>query len=163
MSYPTDRIAGRLATVIQQQTQPTPVSCTHTCIAMALGRPVQSLGLDINRPFHPLTLGYWLAVEWGIWMRRCDRSEPVMRRAVYVVGIRSQNKVGVDHSVLLDTRQVDPLDDPAMNGDWWDPNKGRGDDVVWVGQVSPCSILDMVELIDFHKRGDPTAEQPQEE
>lgn len=127
----------KLAATIEHQTQPTPVSCVTTCIAMALGIPVLKLvglidTISIERDYQPEQFAIWLA-ERGIWMRPLalqvyGRGERFVNGALYLVGVRSQNSVYTDHSLLLDTRP------PRLEGEgynersgWktYDPNTGR--------------------------------------
>jgi hypothetical protein len=114
----------RLAEPIVHQSQPTPVCCTHTCIAMAVGIPVADLGADLSTAYGFDDCGIWFA-ERGIWMRRLDRSEPFRSGRLYLVSVRSLNKVGVDHALLLDTRFG--KGDDESDGGWrtFDPNGGR--------------------------------------
>lgn len=90
---------------------------------MAVGIPVAELGADLNTAYGFDDCGVWFA-ERGIWMRRLDRSEPFRSGALYLVSVRSLNKIGVDHALLLDTRPGTQRDDD----DGWltfDPNEGR--------------------------------------
>jgi hypothetical protein len=129
-----------LAKTIQLQTQPTPVSCTATCIAMALGVPVADLGVPLDQAFGFTDFGVFLA-ERGIWMRHCVRShrygEKFMHGTVYLLAVRSLNKIGTDHAVLLDTRPPRKTGLVQDGGgaeynefsgwQFFDPNTGRED------------------------------------
>lgn len=147
----------RLADPIVHQTQPTPCSCTPTCIAMALGIPVEQLGVDLNRSYDFHRAGVWLA-ERGIWMRMGLFVRPFGERlrngTVYLVGIRSQNIIGSDHAVLLDTRG-DPLvgEGHHERSHWktYDPNKGiEGKNYIeWIDEYG---LLDFAELVQRDDR-----------
>lgn len=142
-----------LAPQIEHQTQPTPLSCVATCIAMAVGSPVAELGVDLSRPFDFDDFGVWLA-ERGIWMRMCvrnaGRGERFHDGGIYLVGIRSLNVANQDHAVLLDTRGP-RKDGPNFNerSGWltFDPNKGReGKQILeWCDENI---VLDFCQLID---------------
>lgn len=128
----------KLAPTIEHQTQPTPLSCTTTSIAMALGIPVLDLvglidkDISIERGYAPEQFAVWLA-ERGIWMRPLalqayGRGERFVNGTLYLVGVRSRNSIYTDHCVLLDTRP------PRLEGEgynersgWktYDPNTGR--------------------------------------
>jgi hypothetical protein len=116
--------ALRLADPIIHQIQPTPVCCTHTCVAMAVGIPVAELGADLNTAYSFDDCGIWFA-ERGIWMRRLDRSEPFRAGTLYLVSVRSRNKIGVDHALLLDTRPGLKHEDWESGWLTFDPNEGR--------------------------------------
>ena len=97
----------KLAETIVHQMQPTNCSCTATCLAMAIGMPVGEMGVDLERPYDFPDAGLWLA-ERGIWLRvgiiNNGRGESFYPGHVYLVGIRSLNMIGTDHTLLLDTR-----------------------------------------------------------
>lgn len=120
----------RLAAEIKHQQQPTACSCLATCIAMAIGEPVEKLGIRLDRPFGPRHYGVWLA-ERGIWMRpmvRADtRGELFMPGTVYLLCVRSLNMVNSDHAVLLDTRgeRAGAGFAERSNFRFFDPNEGR--------------------------------------
>lgn len=125
-----------LASTIRHQMQPTPVSCTATCIAMALGVPVTELGVPLDRAFGFRDFGVFLA-ERGIWMRHCVRSgnfgEKFNHGSVYLISVRSLNKIGTDHAVLLDTRPPRKTGPSPSGGEFneysgwefFDPNTGK--------------------------------------
>lgn len=126
----------KLANPIVQQTQPTPVSCVHTCMAMALGVPVLELvamvgTITVDRSLDEQSWAVWLA-ERGIWMRpmlvQYGRGQRLFNGALYLVGVRSLNTVNADHCVLLDTRQPRKVGDQYNERSGWltfDPNRGR--------------------------------------
>lgn len=114
----------RLAAEIVLQQQPTSVSCTVTCIAMAIGQPVQSLGVTVKRPSGIDQFGLWLA-ERGIWLERLPEGASFQNDAVYLVAARSLNMVGSDHCVVLDTRGPKENDNPRSGWKCYDPNEGR--------------------------------------
>jgi hypothetical protein len=125
-----------LAPRIEHQTQPTPVCCTATCIAMALGVPVAELGVPLDEAFGFSDFGVYLA-ERGVWMRPCARSdrygEEFCSGTVYLLKVRSLNKIGTDHAVLLDTRPPRKTGQSPHGGEYneqsgwefFDPNTGR--------------------------------------
>jgi hypothetical protein len=140
----------RLANPIVHQMQPTPVCCTATCIAMALGIPVTEMGVDLEKAYNFDKTGPWLA-ERGIWMRPLyfwnGFGERLMPGRVYLVGIRSQNKIGTDHAVLLDTRGAPKPDGHERSG-WltFDPNEGiEGKN--WISWIDEHGLLDAAELV----------------
>lgn len=112
----------RLADPIVHQQQPTPCSCTPTCVAMALGIPVAELGVDLARGWGQYHFGVWLA-ERGIWLRVCERKERMCDGHVYIATVPSLNTIAGMHCVLVDTRAP-----KKANGDsgWltFDPCKG---------------------------------------
>jgi hypothetical protein len=120
-----------LAETIIHQQQPTPTCCSATCIAMAVGEPVESLGIKLDRAYDFRDFGAWLA-EHGIWLRPMllfqGQGERFHNGALYLIGARSLNNVNSDHAVLLDTRG------PRLEGEQYnersgwkchDPNQGR--------------------------------------
>lgn len=115
-----------LANPIVLQTQPTPVCCTATCIAMALGVPVTDLGVRLEDSYGIGDFGVYLA-ERQVWLRYLDRGDRFWSGSLYVVVVRSLNKVGVDHAVLLDTRKCICDEPDGWCKDWkvFDPNEGR--------------------------------------
>lgn len=147
----------RLAATIEHQTQPTKHSCVATCVAMSVGIPVTQLGVDLNRPYSFAQAGVWYA-ERGIWMRIGIHiggyGERLEHNRLYLVGIRSQNNVGSDHAVLLDTRG-EPLTGPGYHerSHWktYDPNKGR-DDSKWIDWIDEHGLLDFAELVQRDSR-----------
>jgi len=92
----------RLADPIVHQRQPTDRCCLATCFAMALGIPVEELGINLEQDFEPEQFGPWLA-ERGIWLRIGDRGEP-LTSGLYVLGVISLNDKGGEHAILLDGR-----------------------------------------------------------
>lgn len=114
----------RIPSPIVLQQQPTACSCTVTCIAMAIGEPVQSLGITVKRPCGIDQFGVWLA-ERGIWLERIPEGAAFLNDAVYLVSARSLNMVGSDHCVLLDTRGRPTNDNPRSGWRCFDPNDGR--------------------------------------
>lgn len=110
---------------IAHQTQPTPLSCTATCIAMAIGVPVDQLRTNLERCTDFWHWGVWLA-QRGVWMRRCRDAEPLRAGELYLLGVRSLNIVNSDHALLLDTRHlhysIHPCTTPQR---LFDPCRGR--------------------------------------
>lgn len=115
-----------LSKCIVHQMQPTPVCCTATCIAMALGTPVAELGVRLEDAYGLLDFGVFLAVR-GVWLRSCDRGEPFRKGRLYLLSVRSLNKIGADHALLLDTRECECETDDGWCPHWkvYDPNEGR--------------------------------------
>lgn len=158
----------RLAATIVHQTQPTDHSCTATCIAMAIGVPVAELGVDLDRPYGFEAAAVWLA-ERGIWLRVGLRignyGERLESQRLYLVGIRSQNKIGTDHAVLLDTRG-DVLTGPGNyeRSHWktYDPNMGR-EGKKWIAWIDELGLLDFAELIQRDRRFRQFGEAPDTE
>lgn len=133
---------------IVHQTQPTPVCCTATCIAMALGISVAELDVQLDSAYGLLDFGVYLA-ERGIWLRYLDRGERFWRGSLYLLSVRSLNKIGVDHALLLDTRDCTCERPDGWCGDWkvYDPNEGReGKEIynnVWEHHViKACQLED---------------------
>lgn len=118
----------KLANPIVHQQQPTPCSCTATCIAMAFGIRVADLGVDLNCAYGPNDFGIWLA-ERGIWLRKCDRGERMWGIPpfgdVYLVTVLSRNVIEQYHSVLVDTRGQRKSEYERSGWVTYDPNKGR--------------------------------------
>lgn len=133
----------KLATPVKQQTQPTPFSCTATCVAMAVGLPVESMGVVLDNCLDTGDFGVWLA-ERGIWMRRGifidGHGEQFKAGALYMIGVPSLNLTGSTHCVLMDTRV--PTGEKALI---FDPNFGRDGLRVYSKNIA---VLDFVELID---------------
>lgn len=134
----------RLADPIVPQTQPTPVSCTATCVAMSLGIPVRDLGVPLDNSLNTEDFGIWYA-ERGIWMRPGIRINPWGERftegRLYLVGVRSLNTVGNDHAILVDTRGVSAFDCKVF-----DPNAGR-EGVQLYEWMTELSVVDFHELV----------------
>ncbi len=158
----------RLAENIVHQMQPTSCSCTATCMAMALGIPVADMGIDLEQAYDFLEAGLWLA-ERGIWLRigifNGGRGESFHDGAIYLVGIRSQNIIASDHTVLLDTRghRTSGTDDDGhkwSRSGWkfYDPNLGRAGKS-WVEWVDPSGVLDFCQLhqhdVRYQRMGSP--------
>jgi hypothetical protein len=144
----------KLANPIVHQQQPTPNTCTPTCIAMAIGVPVAELGVPINRAYGISEFGVWLA-ERGIWMRPLMRAyrhgERFIDGTVYLAAVRSQNLIGSDHVVVVDTRgppERNASGEIERSG-WlcFDPNLGRPDKKVY-DWVDEYYALDAYELIE---------------
>lgn len=147
----------RLADVIVHQTQPTPCSCVHTCIAMALGIPVADLvaavgTISLDRSLSEESFAVWLA-ERGVWMRpmvlHYGRGERLVNGTLYLVGVRSLNRVNSDHCVLLDTRPPRKVGDEYNDRSGWqvfDPNRGREGPIEFYEWVDEYTALDACEL-----------------
>lgn len=146
-----------LAQLIQHQTQPTPVACTQTCIAMALGIAVADLGVPLENGLNFEDFGVYLA-ERGVWMRQCvhmdGKGEAFQHGRVYLITVRSLNKINTTHAILLDARGGPELKNydvgsaPERNGwKFYDPNVGREGKEVW-DWVWECQALDFCELRD---------------
>ena len=107
---------------IKHQQQPNSRSCVPTCIAMALGVPVDQLGVPLDRGYTPEEFGPFLA-ERGVWLRMMvfmnGRGEGFEKGGVYLLGVRSLNDLEADHALLVDYRG----DKPKL----FDPNRGRPD------------------------------------
>lgn len=121
----------KLAPQINHQQQPTPVCCSATCIAMAVGEPVESLGINLERAYDFKAFGCWLA-EHGLWLRPMllfqGQGERLHNGALYLIGARSLNNVNSDHAVLLDTRgprKEGPNFNERSGWKCFDPNEGR--------------------------------------
>lgn len=117
---------SRLARPIAHQMQPTPVCCTATCIAMAVGIPVGELGVPLDQAFGLLDFGVWLA-DRQVWLRYLDRGERFRPGHLYLLSVRSLNNIGGDHAVLLDTRDCSCEPPDAGWCQHWrtlDPNEG---------------------------------------
>ena len=137
-----------LANPIVLQQQPTPVCCTATCVAMAIGVPIADLGVTLNDSYDLTDFGVFLA-ERGIWLRYLDRGARFCSGSLYLLSVRSLNKIGVDHAVLLDTRQCSCDEPDGWCRDWrvYDPNEGReGKDFykrVWeTHAIKVCQLKD---------------------
>lgn len=137
-----------LASPIVHQMQPTPVCCTATCIAMALGVPVAELGVRLEDSHGLLDFGIYLA-ERGVWLRYLDRGERFWPQSLYILSVRSLNKIGTDHALLLDTRSCDCDRSEGWCRHWkvYDPNEGReGKEIyrnVWeYHAIKACQLKD---------------------
>lgn len=137
-----------LANPIILQTQPTPVCCTATCIAMALGVPVAELGVPLDQSYGTLDFGVYLA-ERAVWLRYLDRGDRFWSGSLYLLTVRSLNKIGTDHAILLDTRECtcDDIDGWCPDCVVYDPNEGReGKEIyhsVWHGHaLKACQLKD---------------------
>jgi hypothetical protein len=138
-----------LANPIILQQQPTPVCCTATCIAMALGVPVTDLGGYAGVHAHGLLdFGVYLA-ERGVWLRYLDRGDRFWSGSLYLISVRSLNKIGTDHAILLDTRACVCDEPDGWCRDWkvFDPNDGiEGKEVyraVWeTHAIKACQLKD---------------------
>lgn len=146
-----------LAKKIELQTQPTHDTCTQTCIAMALGVPVADLGVCLGNGTNFEDFGVYLA-ERGVWMRQCvhmdGKGEAFQQGRVYLITMRSLNKIGIHHAILLDARGEPELKNfdvpsaPERNGwKFFDPNTGREGKQTyeWVWE---CEAVDFCELRD---------------
>jgi hypothetical protein len=147
----------KLADKIVHQTQPTPTSCTATCVAMSVGIPVGQLGVDLTKSYDFDRAGIWYA-ERGIWLRIGVRiggyGERLKGDSLYLVGIRSQNRVGIDHSVFLDTRGERLIGEGVHERSHWktyDPNKGN-DGKNYIEWVDEHYLLDFAELTQRDNR-----------
>jgi hypothetical protein len=93
---------------IKRQTQPDGKTCMHTCLAMALGVPVQrvidKIGSD---PFDEMKL-HGLLERWGLVWNACVYSRLVFR-GWHFACVPSLNIRGGNHCILL----------------WWDPMEGK--------------------------------------
>lgn len=133
-----------LAANVAHQRQPTDKSCLATCVAMAVGVPVDALGLPVNRPLNLEDVGPWLA-ERGVWLRLCGRHE-TFRDGLYLVGVLSLNDMHELHSVLVDCRGG------AFN--LYDPNAGNEgkraytilnkDDIYDISELVAASVAPIV-------------------
>lgn len=152
----------KLAATIQLQQQPTPVSCTATCVAMAVGIPVRELGVDLERAYCFDRFGVWFA-ERSIWMRQgisCNfHGERFRNGSVYLIGALSLNTLRSTHAVLLDTRQ--PLQSDYERSGWYcyDPNKGR-QGKKYYDWIDENEALDFVELLEHDPRFDRAGSPP---
>lgn len=155
----------RLASTIIHQQQPTNVSCTPTCIAMALGMPVSDMGVGLERPFAFHHFGVWLA-ERGIWLRPVMRlgqdGEPLRQGHVYLVAVRSKNIVGGDHAVLVDTRGEPTNSNPRSGWKTFDPNAGRAEKAVWdwADEYYGMEICELCDRDTYGGAGAPPTDAP---
>lgn len=156
----------KLANPIVHQVQPTSVSCTATCVAMAVGIPVQELGVNLDRCYDFDHFGVWLA-ERGLWLRRgirnADRGERYFSGRVYLVGVRSLNVVAQDHAVLLDTRGPSKEGDKYNERSGWctfDPNMGREGKAAY-HWVDENVTLDFCEIVQHDGRYSRAGSPPQ--
>lgn len=145
----------KLAAQIVHEMQPTPCSCTATCIAMALGVPVASLGVPLANALDFDDFGVWLA-ERGVWMRQgininCH-GEIFRQGHVYLVGVRSQNIVCSDHTVLADTRAGPSNSNPRSGWKFFDPVAGIEGKHAYTW-IDPAQVVDFCELRDRSIRG----------
>lgn len=112
-----------IAKEIVQQTQPTPLSCVCTCIAMLVGKPAQEMIDKYNNDFY---FGEWTLcdildterVEYNNY-----RTTELMRMIpgfLYLLTVPSLNIKGGNHEVLVDYRN-------AAGPVCYDPAKGYED------------------------------------
>lgn len=140
----------KLARPIVPQTQPTPITCTATCVAMALGIPIADLGVRLDQAFGVDDFGVWLA-ERGIWLRPCAWNgrygEHMRSGTVYLVKVRSRNTLGVDHLLLLDTRDGDTSSSDEDRWVTYDPNRGRDGKLLyeWVNHYYAIAFWELKE------------------
>lgn len=139
-----------LVNPIVLQQQPTPCSCTATCIAMALGRPVADLGVPLTNALDFDDFGVWLA-ERGVWMRQginvnCH-GETFRQGHVYLIGVRSQNIICSDHTILADTRGEPTNSNPRSGWKFFDPVTGIDGKQVYTW-CDPGQVVDFCELRD---------------
>jgi hypothetical protein len=118
---------------------------------MAVGIPVAELGVDLKRAYNIDEAAIWLS-ERGIWLRIAPfwsgYGEKLRDGRLYLVGIRSLNKIGTDHCVLLDTRGEHKVGDGFHERSHWktyDPNRGR-DDAKFIEWVDEHAAIDFAEL-----------------
>lgn len=150
-----------LANPIFHQKQPTPLCCTATCIAMAVGIRVEDLGVDLSKPYDFGLPAVWLA-ERGIWFRPMarygDYGEPFKSGRLYLVAIRSLNNVGGDHAVLLDTRG-EPKSDGHERSGWktFDPKGIEGKKTCqWVAEYDVVEAGELMQRnLRFRQFGTP--------
>lgn len=139
-----------LAETIIHQQQPTPISCTATCIAMALGITVLELGVRLDTAHDIADFGVWLAKR-GVWLRVCDRNERFRAGSLYIISARSFNIVGSDHVLLLDSRPDKAMAIANEDRDsWWtyDPNDGREGKKIYC-RIDEHYAIDSYELKDI--------------
>lgn len=150
-----------IAKEIRQQTQPTSCSCVATCIAMAIGVPVQEIGISLDRGSTFDDWGVWLARR-GVWMRRGIRidlyGEPFHNGSVYLIGTHSLNIVNSEHAVLLDTRgprKEGPNFNERSGWKCFDPNFGReGINVYeWIDEYSTLDFCELRDDVSWRLRG----------
>lgn len=109
--------------VIEHQTQPTPMGCVCTCLAMLMGRSV----IDVIEQYHDsyfseksIDIVDILADNGFIFQREwADTVTTLLPGAVYVLTVPSLNIPGGLHMVLMDYR--DPHNPRVL-----DPAKGYG-------------------------------------
>jgi len=139
-----------LANPIILQRQPTPCSCTATCIAMALGVPVAELGVPLTNALEFEDFGVFLA-ERGVWMRQGilinTFGEQLRQGHVYILGVRSLNLVTSDHAILADTRGAATNTNPRSGWRFYDPLEGVEGKASY-GWADHGQILDFCELRD---------------
>lgn len=83
------------------QKQPTPVTCVQTCLAMALGVPVQAV-IDIygSQPMNGMLLSKALNdchFEWN----QLVHAAPLIASGYYFLTVPSLNKRGAHHQIIL--------------------------------------------------------------
>lgn len=134
-----------LANPITHQQQPTPCSCTATCVAMAVGIRVEDLGVPLSNALDLDDFGVWLA-ERGIWMRQAvsinSHGEMLRQGRVYLLGMRSQNVMCSDHTVLADCRGEPTNSNPRSGWKFFDP-------VAWIDGRKAYTWVDEGQIIDF--------------
>lgn len=115
---------------------------------MAIGVPVAELGVPLDSAYGLLDFGVYLA-ERGIWLRYLDRAERFWSGSLYLISVRSLNKIGTDHALLLDTRACtcDKPDGWCEHWQVFDPNEGReGKEIyhhVWeYHAIKACQLKD---------------------
>lgn len=144
-----------LAAKIEHQTQPTAVSCTATCVAMALGIQVEALGVPLENGLDFEDFGVFLA-ERGVWMRQGividTKGERFQQGHVYLISVRSLNNLAADHVVLLDARGEPTNSNPRSGWIFYDPVQGM-DGKKTYSWIDPGQVVDFVELRDRSTSG----------
>lgn len=123
--------------MIQHQTQPCPVSCVSTCLAMVAGKPVDQIVERFHAAYREteLSLGDMLReLEIGFTDYRSSERQSINTDGVYLCGVPSLNIRGGMHEIVIEM---------ADDGEWTilDPNMGRGDRLYYsadAGAVEPA-------------------------
>lgn len=107
--------------MIKHQTQPTPLSCVTTCLAMLLDVPAEQLVEEYDGQYHadPYTLPAFMESK-GIGFECRRTEEPICWDSVYLATVPSANIPYVNHQVIIDAR-LDPIK-------VYDPADGYGED-----------------------------------
>lgn len=112
-----------IAKEIVQQTQPTPLSCACTCIAMLVGKPAQEMIDEHHYSFYHEGAELCCILDAEGINYKTYRTTETMRMVpgfLYLLTVPSLNIKGGNHEVLVDFRDV-------TNPVCYDPAKGYKD------------------------------------
>lgn len=126
------------ATLINHQTQPCPISCVTTCIAMVADIPVADIYDNVHTRYQKENLSIReILDELKIPFKSFDSADrnSVCDDGAYITSVPSLNIVGGMHQIIIEV--TDDL--------WWvfDPNEGKGDRLYYVAEANPDNKLEV--------------------